>query len=312
MAFVLADKVREAVNAPSTSDFELLGPPPSADTLTFASQIGDGNTTRYQAWGAEGWEIGIGTVSTGATNRLLRPGTVLVNSSGGTALIDFQGPVQVACVFSTTDLPYQDENGDIPARGGRDLGTDADRWRNLWLSGDVESGGEVAAWSRVISRSTGVFIGNGDFAALAPTSDPSTGGNVRIRPRGGGNATNQTVFNDDGTVDFASDIKVSGRVVVEGGDNSNGYYVRYSDGTQICWKQSFAIGTSTTTWTPPASFLSDEDAAISAHERVTTTGVGPRIIHCRPSAGSFVLRAFDLSGNEVSADVSIMAIGRWA
>src|SRR5690606_33804332 len=106
MAFVLAENVREAANAPGTGDFELLGAPPGVDSLTFASQIGDGNTTRYTAWGAEGWEIGIGEVSTGATNRLLRPGTVLINSSGGTSPIDFQGAVNVACTVSTKDIPH--------------------------------------------------------------------------------------------------------------------------------------------------------------------------------------------------------------
>lgn len=349
MAFVLADKVREAVNAPGTSDFELLGPPPSVDTLTFASQIGDGNTTRYQAWGAEGWEIGIGTVSTGATNRLLRPGTVLVNSSGGTSLIDFQGPVQVACVFSTTDLPYVDESGDVPARGGRDLGTDADRWRNLWLSGhaqfDSAAFGLGNADLPVVDDADSLF-GATQFARLlgssanAPTSAPIwavinlhrssetnaqlamlTGGatpvDVRVRA---GRAALKTGWeklyhtaNILGTVSQSSGSPTG--AIIERGDNANGQYIKMADGTQICTRGVTITPNPGQTFTMPASFL-DEGAidfvaafGAAGFEQRPTSGSG----YADRYANSITTTVAGIDGDtwEVAAGVTNILPGDW-
>lgn len=116
MAFVLEDRVIETANSPGQGDFELLGA--TGDNRTFVFGIGDGNTTRYLAIGAEGWEIGIGTVSAGSPDRLLRPGTVTKNSAGNTTPVDFGGLVTVACIVSVEDVAWIDDSGILQAPQG--------------------------------------------------------------------------------------------------------------------------------------------------------------------------------------------------
>lgn len=102
MAFVLEDRVVETANNPGQGDFELLGA--TDNNRSFVTGIGDGNTTRYLAIGAEGWEIGVAQVSAGSPDRLLRPGTVTKNSDGTTTPVNFTGTVTVACIASVEDV----------------------------------------------------------------------------------------------------------------------------------------------------------------------------------------------------------------
>lgn len=89
-----ADRVKEvASNKPAAATaFSLPG---TAETgfVTFASVLSNGETCVYRASEQNGtlWEIGIGTFVTGSPNTITRPTTVLSNSAGTTAKIDFSG-----------------------------------------------------------------------------------------------------------------------------------------------------------------------------------------------------------------------------
>ena len=78
-----------------------------------------------------------------------------------------------------------------------------------------------------------------------------------------------------GTDNLLGTVSQSGGVptgaVIERGTNSNGEYVRFADGTQICWRNDFPIQYSSATalrtnWTFPAGFV-DTDYAISVQPR---------------------------------------------
>ena len=86
MALVVKDRVKETCSAPGTGTVTLLGA--STGYVTFAT-IGDGNTTYYTIadQGGSKWEVGIGTYTLSGTT--LSRDTVLSNSSGNTAKIDF-------------------------------------------------------------------------------------------------------------------------------------------------------------------------------------------------------------------------------
>lgn len=258
MAFVLEDRVVETANNPGQGDFELLGA--TTNNRTFVAAIGNGNTTRYLAVGAEGWEIGVAQVSAGSPDRLLRPGTVTKNSDGGTSPINFTGTVTVACVASIEDVLWLNEDGDLPARGGRDLGTDGDRWRNGYFNGNVE-------------LTTGMLL-------------------------------------------------ISGRRLVEGGQNSNGSYVRFSDGTQICWQEMPNLGPSETTTGPiyrSTRYTWDYPAAFTSVQSVVGQGVRNNndappvwlgLSRVELSSSSFWLVS-STNNSSTSFLAELVAFGRW-
>ena len=84
MAFVLADRVKETSTSTGTGDMLLAGA--STGYQSFAV-IGNNNQTYYTIAGGSQWEVGIGTYET--TGPDLRRDTVLSNSLGTTAFINF-------------------------------------------------------------------------------------------------------------------------------------------------------------------------------------------------------------------------------
>jgi hypothetical protein len=91
MAFVVKDRVKETCSSPGTGTVTLLGA--STGYVTFAS-IGNGNSTYYciADVGGNNWEVGIGTYTASGTT--LSRDTVLSNSLGTTALINFSTGTQ--------------------------------------------------------------------------------------------------------------------------------------------------------------------------------------------------------------------------
>lgn len=90
MALVVADRVQETCSSPGTGSVTLLG---AVSGYQSFSVIGNGNTTYYciADQGGSNWEVGIGTWATGGT---LARTTVLANSAGTTAKINFSSGTQ--------------------------------------------------------------------------------------------------------------------------------------------------------------------------------------------------------------------------
>lgn len=95
MALVLADRVQETAAAPGTGTVTLLG---AALGYQSFAVIGNGNTTFYTIadQGGNNWEVGIGTYTASGTT--LSRDTVLSNSLGTTAKINFSSGVQTVFV----------------------------------------------------------------------------------------------------------------------------------------------------------------------------------------------------------------------
>ena len=85
MALVLADRVRDTTTTTGTGTVTLSGTAPTG-YQTFATAIGNANTTYYTINAGFQWEVGIGTFTTSG-NTLTRT-TVLSSSSAG-SLVDF-------------------------------------------------------------------------------------------------------------------------------------------------------------------------------------------------------------------------------
>ena len=104
--------------------------------------------------------------------------------------------------------------------------------------------------------------------------------------------------------------------IVERGSNTNGEYVRFADGTQICYQLLASSSAGAVVWNFPAVFASAtirfaftaQDANVTAPSAnavvVTSEGV--------PLAGSIAISAFNHLNARVNAiNLRGMAIGRW-
>ncbi len=88
---------------------------------------------------------------------------------------------------------------------------------------------------------------------------------------------------DDGSADFSA-LSIGGTPVIESGSNANGRFVRFADGTQMCWARDLyndTVGADANvarTWTFPAAFASGatEEAACVINVREQNTDVGVR------------------------------------
>ena len=114
MALVVADRVQETASAPGTGTLSLGGA--SAGYQTFVSGIGSGNTTYYTIVDvtANTWEVGLGTVTSGSPATLSRD-TVLSNSSGTTAKINFANSVTAWCDYPAGKAVYKAADDSVSA-----------------------------------------------------------------------------------------------------------------------------------------------------------------------------------------------------
>lgn len=121
------------------------------------------------------------------------------------------------------------------------------------------------------------------------------------------------------TADILGTVSQSGGVptgaLFEYGSNANGSYIRFADGTQICWHAmadldcTTAAGalfiSSTYTWTLPAAFVSNTYNLSGTHNNTTRWLVGTAA-----SATSATLRTISYA-NGTAVSVRPVAVGRW-
>mgnify|MGYP003652240148 FL=1 len=110
MALVINDRVKETSTTTGTGTLDLAGV--VTGFVTFVAGIGNSNTTYYaiHEQGTANFEIGIGTV-TDATPDTLSRDTVLNNSLGTTAKINFSGTLDVFCTMPASKSVYLDSTG---------------------------------------------------------------------------------------------------------------------------------------------------------------------------------------------------------
>ena len=110
MALVINDRVKETSTTTGTGTLDLAGV--ITGFVTFVSGIGNSNTTYYaiHEQGTNNWEVGIGTVTDATPDTLART-TVLNNSVGSTAKINFSGTLDVFCTMPASKSVYLDSTG---------------------------------------------------------------------------------------------------------------------------------------------------------------------------------------------------------
>ena len=112
MAFTLNDRVKETSTTTGTGTFNLAGAETGFES--FVSGIGNSNSTYYGIAnsGTNEWEVGIGTVTSGAPDTLSRD--TVITSSNSDALVNFSaGSKTVFCTLPATRTisPIMDATG---------------------------------------------------------------------------------------------------------------------------------------------------------------------------------------------------------
>lgn len=110
--------------------------------------------------------------------------------------------------------------------------------------------------------------------------------------------------------------------IVERGSNTNGEYVRFADGTQICWQTitgtDWAIATAAgslfgmaaeQSWTYPVAFAGGSVAAVTATMLSSANVFGKARHMSQSGAGWRFLSPTSIAST--TASVSLLAVGRW-
>jgi len=175
----------------------------------------------------------------------------------------------------------------------------------------------------------------GDFPTYAGTAPASKYGKLMVHRYGGGDATQtyHVVGNaggsagrtfrrtyNTGTAAWLPWVEVFDSASVERGSNANGEYVRFPDGTQICWQESehsnidIALASATygyrhanvISWNYPAAFASASEISFLVTGRTGSTAAAYK--------GTTLAQFFFVAPVSVAADTRYankIAIGRW-
>ena len=148
-------------------------------------------------------------------------------------------------------------------------------------------------------------LGLGDAAlatVVASVTDVTAG---RLLTTGAGPAQAFRRGNVVGTVTQTAGTPTG--AVIERGNNANGEYVRFADGTQICGTtiQGLASGPFTRTW--PASFAANPRTAAT----ITAGVVSATVTVSNITTTSIDVYTFNAAGAQTTAFAQIIAFGRW-
>ncbi len=114
--------------------------------------------------------------------------------------------------------------------------------------------------------------------------------------------------------------------VIERGQNSNGHYTRWADGTQICWRPNFVVTAAAATtleewWTFPAAFSAAPSVSFYLSlVAADWVGIGRQQVSCwgaitAPSTTTVKMAVYPAAGTgSVTGTISnnaTMAFGRW-
>ncbi|SLN62012.1 DUF2793 domain-containing protein [Pseudooctadecabacter jejudonensis] len=235
--------------------------------------------------------LGINTTAD-TTNRLsVAADATLLNHEGA----GHQVKVNKAATPDTASLLFQ-----TGFSGRAEMGTAGNDAFAIKVSDDG------ASWTTALSFDPATGVADG-AAIQATPNDTGTGKLARADyAYGPGNAL--------GPVGMAGGLPTGG--LIERGTNTNGDFVRFADGTQICWSPNFAVNVTVpagaifqsppVTWTYPASFVAAPSMTQGGqnHATVYWTVVGTVSM----SSGTASAMSFQSIS---SRTVKLMAFGRW-
>lgn len=240
--------------------------------------------------------MGIGT-SWDATNRLAVTGDATLLSHDGAG---HQLKINKAFSTDTASLLFQ-----TGWSGRAEMGTaGSDRFT-------IKTSADGASWVEALSFASATGIASGQ--AIQQSRADVTAGRLMRADYGYGPG------NLLGTVGSASGVPTG--AVIERGSNANGEYVRFADGTQICWQRLTNVPVTTAvgglfrsdaiSWTFPASFVLGNTNGATIFGRVgSINGISFNAPYGARTTVMSDARAY-ASTSLSSTEIYITAIGRW-
>ena len=224
--------------------------------------VANGDTVRYLLIDGTSFEIGIGTYS--STGPTLSRDTVEESTEAADAKLDLSGAAQVAIIASAADYtgfvsgPASAADNQVAVYDGA-----TGRLLKAVASLPVAQGG-TGGTNQTTAR-TGLGLGTAATATVTTSATDTTAERL-LRVGAGHQQLDATLYrrgNILGTVSESGGVPTG--AIIERGSNANGEFVRFADGTQICWKEivsDLAINVAfqggfrsvDVTWTFPATF----------------------------------------------------------
>lgn len=97
--------------------------------------------------------------------------------------------------------------------------------------------------------------------------------------------------------------------IIERGSNANGEYVRYADGTQICWRPISVNTSNYVTFTLPSAFSNANYFAVANQNFENANLLSIKVGNRTTTTANVAIVA--QSGYTTSSTMSLLAIGRW-
>lgn len=178
--------------------------------------------------------------------------------------------------------------------------------------GDFGLGGASVSYTGSVDDAT---LGSGFYFAEAVSTGvkPTSFGFLTVSRRTTGDRVAQYWQDEAGQVWFRSYLTNAWTpwksVVPTGGTNANGEYIRFSDGTQICWHVLNSSSAADTTWSFPAAF--SNAALISPQITPLTGSLGLQEPHVATLTTSSLTFHTSNGTARVAVGCRLFAIGRY-
>lgn len=169
---MIYDLVKETASAPGTNTTFNLGGA-TAPFVTFASVIANGGTSFYFMVDATQGEWGIETLTHGSPNTLSRT-TVLGNTAGTTARLNFAGTTTVYCALPSAQAVWRNAGGDVQLGGAAATGKLSVKDDGVTAPITTETAGTSSALAMGFLNGNGVvgtISTNGSATAYNTSSD---------------------------------------------------------------------------------------------------------------------------------------------
>ena len=175
MPLVVKDRVKETSITAGTGTLTLDGATPGFQTF---AAIGNGNTTYYAIVDniANTWEVGVGTYTASGTT--LSRDTVLANSLGTTALINFaSNSKDVFCTYPAGRSVYSDGTNITPATAATVLTTSGGTGLSSYTAGDLPYFAAGTAFTKLgIGSNKTILTSSGTAPQWTASLDTTQGG----------------------------------------------------------------------------------------------------------------------------------------
>lgn len=182
---MLANYVLEDINAPGSSvTVNLAGAP--TGRRSFASSFTTGSTVYYFIDDGSQTEWGYGTFTSGSPNTFARS-TVIGNTSGTTARLNFSGAARIYCAVPASRVVYRDSSDNVVLGGSLFVSLGVALSSTLYAASTITAGGAMA--------SGGQITGASFYTPGAMTADGSVNGGGYKTRAGWGAGTGTNNFN---------------------------------------------------------------------------------------------------------------------